>query len=131
MTSFHVGDNAGPYTAAPDRSDARPNDHPDRPDRPRAVVVQNLAGHRIDDHVCGGERLHTVAADAAHRFVLRGELTPGRYLITLPRLGAAADLDPTSTVAEVGIVDGDLLLLISATPQVDGGIQGGHGRVAR
>lgn len=104
----------------PARHPKRPTDEPGRPGRPLSIVVRTLAGHHLDERVCAGERVHEVAADAVAQFVARGELLAGRYVLTLPRLEASAEIDQRARINEVGIREGDVLVLISATPQVDG-----------
>lgn len=90
-----------------------------RQDRPFAVTVKTLAGHSRHDQVRPSERVQDVTAAAVRFFVSRRQLDDGPYSLTLPRLGGA-DLDPTGTLADVGVVRDDVLVLVSRTPQVDG-----------
>lgn len=91
----------------------------ERQDRPFTVTVKTLAGHSRHEQVRPSDRVQEVTDDAVRFFVHRGELTAGPYAMTLPRAGDA-DLDPTGTLAEVGVVRDDVLVLVSRTPQVDG-----------
>jgi hypothetical protein len=53
------------------------------------------------------ERVGKLTDKAVKEFVHRGQLTAGDYALTLPRLNADAELDPTAT-------------LVNRQPQVDG-----------
>jgi hypothetical protein len=103
--------------------DARVETHEDRgtgrQDRPFGVTVKTLAGHSRHDQVRPSDRVQDVMTAAVRFFVSRRELDDGPYSLTLPRLGDA-DLDPTGTLADVGVVRDDVLVLVSRTPQVDG-----------
>ncbi|MBW0110475.1 hypothetical protein I4I84_17255 [Pseudonocardia sp. KRD-182] len=90
-----------------------------RPDRPFGVTVRTLAGHSRHDQVGPSDRVQEVTEDAVRFFVSRRELDAGPYALTLPRTGDT-DLDPTGTLADVGVVRDDVLVLVSRTPQVDG-----------
>lgn len=100
-------------------SDTREVHDAGRPGRPFTVTVKTLAGHSRHDQVRPSDRVQDVTEDAVRFFVHRRELEPGPYALTLPRAGDA-DLDPTGTLAEVGVIRDDVLVLVSRTPQVDG-----------
>lgn len=84
------------------------------------VTVRTLAGHHLPEEVHDTERVATVTSKAVREFVRRGQLAEGDYALTLPRLNAAAELDPTATLASVGIEHHDVLVLVSRQPQIDG-----------
>ncbi|WP_232661268.1 hypothetical protein [Pseudonocardia sp. TRM90224] len=90
-----------------------------RGDRPLPVTVRTLSGHTHHDTVRASDRIRDVTVESVRIFVARGELAEGDYSLTLPRLGDA-ELDPTGTIGEVGVVRGDVLVLVSRAPQVDG-----------
>ena len=52
-------------------------------------------------------------------FISKGWLTAGEYALTLPR-ASENELDPTATFGDLGIVEGDVLVLINRKPQVGG-----------
>jgi hypothetical protein len=89
-------------------------------DRKFSVTIRNLAGHSLHEQVRGRDRVADVTAEAVRQFVARHQLAAGSYALTLPRLGSSANLDPTGTLADVGIREGDVLVLVSRDPQVDG-----------
>lgn len=84
------------------------------------VTVRTLAGHTVKEEVEPRDTIAEVTTRAVTHFVARGELAAGRYALTLPRLGGDAELDPTATVHDAGIVERDVLVLVSCKPQVDG-----------
>ena len=88
-------------------------------DQPLPVTVRTLAGHTRHDKVRPSDRIQDVTAESVRFFVARRELAQGDYALTLPRLGDA-ELDPTGTIGDVGVVRDDVLVLVSRAPQVDG-----------
>ncbi|MFJ6677351.1 EsaB/YukD family protein [Actinosynnema sp. NPDC091369] len=88
--------------------------------RPFKVTVRTLAGHSLKDNVKPDDAVAEVTDRAVKHFVAKGELTAGDYALTLPRTGGDAELDPTATLAEAGVVEGDVLVLVNRKPQVDG-----------
>lgn len=90
-----------------------------RRNQPLPVTVRTLAGHSRHEEVRPLDRVRNVTAESVRFFVRRGELAEGDYALTLPRLGDA-ELDPTGTVRDVGVVRDDVLVLVSRAPQVDG-----------
>jgi hypothetical protein len=84
------------------------------------VTVCTLAGHHLSEEVHDTERVATLTAKAVREFERRGQLAQGDYALTLLRLNAQAQLDPTATLAGVGIEHHDVLVLVSRQPQVDG-----------
>ncbi|GAA4733800.1 hypothetical protein GCM10023328_11600 [Modestobacter marinus] len=87
---------------------------------PFKVTVRTLAGHSRKETVKPTDTVREVTADAVKYFVHRGQLPEGGYALTLPRTGHQAELDPTATVRDAGIVEDDVLVLINRAPQVDG-----------
>jgi hypothetical protein len=87
---------------------------------PFIVTIRTLAGHHRKEEVHPKELVSKVADKAVRHFVKKGELTDGPYALTLPRLGGDAELDPTASAHEVGIVAGDVLVLVCREPHVDG-----------
>jgi hypothetical protein len=53
-------------------------------------------------------------------FVKRHLLEPGPFRLGLVREGRIVDLDPHDRLGSEGVVEGDVLHLISCEPQVDG-----------
>ncbi|MFE2755361.1 EsaB/YukD family protein [Actinosynnema sp. NPDC059335] len=98
------------------RDDAREN----AGNRPFKVTVRTLAGHSLKDNVKPDDAVAEVTDRAVKHFVAKGELTASDYALTLPRTGGEAELDPTATLAEAGVVEGDVLVLVNRKPQVDG-----------
>jgi hypothetical protein len=87
---------------------------------PFKVTVRTLAGHHVAETVKPDDTVAELTAKAVKHFVARGELVAGDYALTLPRTGGEAELDPTAALRDVGIVEGDVLVLVSRKPQVDG-----------
>lgn len=83
------------------------------------VTIRTLAGHHHSEEVHDTEKVSTLTARAVKDFEAKGQLNPGDYALTLPRLGEAG-LDPTARLHDAGVVRGDVLVLVSRTPQVDG-----------
>ncbi len=96
-----------------DRERKGPDDHPFK------VTVRTLAGHQHPDTVKPSDTVGALTVEAVKRFVSSGELEDGPYALTLPRSGDA-ELDPTASLRETGVVEGDVLVLLSRLPQVDG-----------
>ena len=90
------------------------------PDHPFHIVVRTLAGHSDKQTVKPSDIVAEVTHEAVTHFVSRGELVTGAYALTLPRSGSGAELDPTSTLHDAGVVAEDVLVLINRAPQVDG-----------
>jgi len=87
---------------------------------PFKVTLRTLAGHSHGETVKPADTVAEVTAAAVRYFVHKGQLADGAYSLTLPRTGSDAELDPTATLHDVGVVDDDVLVLISRDPQVDG-----------
>ena len=83
------------------------------------VTIRTLAGHHQPEEVHDTEKVGTLTAKAVKDFESRAQLTPGDYALTLPRLGEA-ELDPAARLHDAGVVPGDVLVLVSRAPQVDG-----------
>lgn len=111
MSSEHTKPAHGESTA--DREQKGRDDHPFR------LTVRTLAGHAHDDTVNPSETVGALTAKSVKRFVSQGELAEGSYALTLPRSGDA-ELDPTASLRETGVVEGDVLVLLNRAPQVDG-----------
>jgi hypothetical protein len=88
--------------------------------RPFKITIRTLAGHSFKDTVKPNDRVSEVTARAVKHFVAKGQLAPGDYALTLPRTGGEAELDPTATLDEACVEEGDVLVLVSRKPQVDG-----------
>jgi hypothetical protein len=89
-------------------------------DHPFKVTIRTLAGHSRTDTVKPSYSVADVTDNAVKHFVNKGELTAGSYALTLPRTGGDAELDPTATLHDAGVVEGDVLVLVNRKPQVDG-----------
>jgi hypothetical protein len=87
---------------------------------PFQVTVRTLAGHHVSEMVRPDDTVAELTAKAVKHFVAKGELVPGDYALTLPRTGGEAELDPTATLGDAGVVEGDVLVLVSHKPHVDG-----------
>jgi hypothetical protein len=72
--------------------------------------VRTLAGHSRKDTVKPSDTVAELIDDAVKHFVAKGELTDGAYALTLPRTGADAELDPTATLHDAGVVEDDVLV---------------------
>lgn len=96
--------------------------HPSKPgtDHPFKVTIRTLAGHTHLENVKPSELVRNVTDKAVNFFVSKGELLAGQYSLTLPRSGGNAELDPTASLHDVGVVEGDILVLVSRSPQIDG-----------
>jgi hypothetical protein len=88
--------------------------------RPFEISVRTLAGHSSRDAVKLDDLVAEVGDRAVKHFVAKGELAAGDYALTLPRTGGEAELDPTAPMAEAGVVEDDVLVLVSRKPQVNG-----------
>jgi hypothetical protein len=110
-----VGRQDGDQHTAEAAGKPRPSD-----DHPFRVTVRTLAGHSRREMVKPLETVSKATEDAVKYFVARGELTDGSYALTLPRTGGDAELDPTATLRDAGVVEDDVLVLVSRKPQVDG-----------
>lgn len=88
--------------------------------RPFKISVRTLAGHSLKNTVKPDDLVAEVGDRAVKHFVAKGELAPGDYALTLPRTGGEAELDPTASLEEAGVVEDDVLVLVSRKPQVDG-----------
>ena len=88
-------------------------------DHPFKVTVRSLAGHSDKVTIKPSDAIGEVREKEVREFVAKGWLTAGEYALTLPRV-SENDLDPTATFGDLGVVEGDVLVLISRKPQVDG-----------
>lgn len=88
-------------------------------DHPFKITVRTLAGHSDQATVKPSTLVSTVTNDEVKHFVNKGELAAGDYSLTLPR-ATDAELDPTATLGGVGVVEGDVLVLVNRKPQSDG-----------
>jgi hypothetical protein len=88
-------------------------------DHPFKITVRSLAGHSDKVTVMPSYVVGEVRDDEVKHFVSKGWLTAGEYALTLPRV-SENELDPTATFADLGIVEGEVLVLINRKPQVDG-----------
>ena len=88
--------------------------------KPFKIVIRTLAGHSRKDTVKPDATVAEVTDDAVTYFVHKNELGAGEYALTLPRMGADAELDATASLTSVGVIDDDVLVLVSRKPQIDG-----------
>ena len=88
-------------------------------DHPFKVTVRSLAGHSDKVTVKPSDTVGEVDDKEVKRFINRGWLTAGDYSLSLPRV-SDNELDPLATFGDLGIVEGDVLVLINRKPQVDG-----------
>lgn len=91
-------------------------------DKPFAVTIKTLAGHKLHLKVVGSDLVAAVAVEATVKFRARHQLADdgADYALSLPRSGPDGNLDPSSTLLAAGIHADDELLLISRAPHVDG-----------
>jgi hypothetical protein len=88
-------------------------------DHPFKVTLRSLAGHSDKVTVKPSDVVGEVTDREVKLFVSRGWLTAGDYSLSLPRV-SDNELDPSATFGDLGIVEGDVLVLINRKPQVDG-----------
>jgi hypothetical protein len=88
-------------------------------DHPFKVTVRSLAGQSDEVTVKPSDTIAEVRDKEVKLFVSKQWLTAGDYSLTLPRI-SGNELDPTATFGDLGIVEGDVLVLINRKPQVDG-----------
>ncbi|WP_228941535.1 hypothetical protein [Nocardioides sp. Leaf374] len=88
-------------------------------DHPFKVTVRSLAGHSDKVTVKPSDTVGEVDDKEVKLFINKGWLTTGNYSLSLPRV-SDNELDPSATFGDLGIVEGDVLVLINRKPQVDG-----------
>lgn len=88
-------------------------------DHPFKVTLRSLAGHSDRVTVKPSDTVGEVTDKEVKLFVNKGWLTVGDYSLSLPR-ASDNELDPSATFGDLGIVEGDVLVLINRKPQVDG-----------
>jgi hypothetical protein len=88
-------------------------------DHPFKVTFRSLAGHSDKVTVKPSDTVGEVTDKEVKLFRTKGWLTAGDYSLSLPRL-SDNELDPSATFGDLGIVEGDVLVLINRKPQVDG-----------
>lgn len=87
---------------------------------PFKVTIRTLAGHSDSETVKPKDRVSEITDSSVKHFVSKRQLPAGEYMLALPRLDGEGELDPTATLRDVGVVDGDVLVLVDRKPQVDG-----------
>jgi len=87
---------------------------------PFKITIRTMAGHNRLETVKPNDRVAEIVEDAVKHFATRGDITAGEYALTLPRATGEAELDPTATLRDAGVVEGDVLVLVSRKIQVDG-----------
>lgn len=92
----------------------------DHRDHPIKITVRTLAGHEDKATVKPSTLVATFTDKEVKHFVNHGQLTAGDYALTLPRRSGEAELDPTATLSSAGVIDADILVLVSRKPQADG-----------
>ena len=99
------------------------SDTKSRPDpgtnHPFKVTVRSLAGHSDSVTVKPNDTIGEITDKEVQHFIKKGWLTAGDYSLSLPRV-SDNELDPSATFGDLGIVEGDVLVLINRKPQVDG-----------
>lgn len=88
-------------------------------DHPFKVAVRSLAGHSDKVTVKPSDSIAEVTDKEVQVFINKGWLTAGGYSLSLPRI-SDNELDPSANFGDLGIVEGDVLVLINRKPQVDG-----------
>jgi hypothetical protein len=88
-------------------------------DHPFKVTLRSLAGHSDKVTVKPSETVGELTDKEVKLFINKGWLTAGDYSLSLPRV-SDNELDPSATFGDLGIVEGDVLVLINRKPQVDG-----------
>jgi len=88
-------------------------------DHPYKVDVRTLAGHTDVATVKPSETVGALRDKEVTFFISKGWLTAGDYALTLPRV-SENELDPTATLGDLGVAEGDTLVLINRKPHVDG-----------
>jgi hypothetical protein len=84
------------------------------------VTVRTPAGTPHPFEIRGNERVDKVVRAAVRYFVQAGQLAAGEYGLALIRDGRAEDLADAARLEDYGVVEGDVLVLITKAPQVDG-----------
>jgi hypothetical protein len=92
----------------------------DKRDKRVDVTVRTPAGHSAPFTFKANERADKVVRVAVDHFVTQGQLAAGDYSLAVVRDGDAVDLADAGRLDDYAIVDGDVLVLISKAPQVDG-----------
>ncbi|GIL37015.1 hypothetical protein [Phycicoccus sp. DTK01] len=88
-------------------------------DHPFKVTFRSLAGHSDKVTVKPSNTIGEVTDKEVKQFINQGWLTAGDYSLSLPRV-SDNELDPSANFGDLGIVEGDVLILINRKPQVDG-----------
>lgn len=88
-------------------------------DHPFKVTIRSLAGHSDEVTVKPSHTVGEVTDKEVKLFVNKSWLTDGDYSLSLHRV-SDSELDPSATFGDLGIVEGDVLVLINRKPQVDG-----------
>ena len=86
---------------------------------PLKVTVRTLAGHSDKVTVKPNDTIGEVTDNEVQHFINKGWLNAGDYSLSLPRV-SDNELDPSATFGDLGVVEGDVLVLINRKPQVDG-----------
>lgn len=86
---------------------------------PFKVIIRSLAGHSDKVTVKPNDTIGEITDKEVEHFTQEGWLTAGDYSLSLSRV-SGNELDPSATFGDLGIVEGDVLVLISRKPQVDG-----------
>lgn len=101
-------------------TDTRASAAHDKGDKQLDVTVRTPAGHSAPFTFKANERADKVVRVAVAEFVSQGQLDDGDYSLAVVRNGQAVDLADAGRLDDYGIVDGDVLVLISKAPQIDG-----------
>ncbi len=84
------------------------------------VTIKTPAGHEHRFRVTGDQRVETVTTRAVAYFVAHGELAQGKYVLAVMRDGMPEDMTASARLEDYGVLEGDVLVLITGEPQVDG-----------
>lgn len=84
------------------------------------VIGRTPAGQTAPFEVRGHDRVDKVVKEFVDYFVHDHLLAPGDFGLALVRDGAAVTLPDASRLEDHGVVDGDVLALVTKAPEVDG-----------
>lgn len=84
------------------------------------VEVRTPSNAEHEFEARSSETVHELARRAVDYFVQHELIAAGEYGLALLREGKAEALDDASSLGEDGVDEGDVLVLISKSPKVDG-----------
>lgn len=92
------------------------------PERCVGVTVRTPAGHSSAFGIHGDDTAGELIVRSVVHFETRGQLESGAFRMGLLRDRGIVDLGLEEQFAAAGVVEGDVLHLISSEPQVDGAV---------